>query len=335
MQTRKQNSKTHRKTIRHRKGGNQKSPKNMNCSPIVEGSTATQTTCYTPEVLKQIRDSYNQNHPKEMITTDDLNQIWQELKNRLSHCKKEDCWLKEIRNTQMQKHLDEYIFAPDHPPEWKNSPNEWLSNIDILKVLQQYEKKVPTFQFIGPTPIDFDSRPKEEGGKCVWEDLCHFDLAKSIQKGKRHFGIVFNLDTHEKSGSHWVSLFISVHPETASKERSFAFFFDSAGSPAPREVKQLISRVKEQWHALYPHLPTVRFIQNAPHTHQYSNTECGMYSLIFIITMLTGKPLNQSNPKGGSNKQILSVSQRIALFKRGNITDKHAEMYRDLYFNSS
>ena len=49
-----------------------------------------------------------------------------------------------------------------------------------------------------------------ENGKCVWEELCKFELEKQIEKGKNKIGIIFNLDKHYQSGSHWVSLFIDI-----------------------------------------------------------------------------------------------------------------------------
>lgn len=328
MQTRKYRNK--------KKGGRsyRKQPKReslkMNCSPLVEGKTANENTCYTPTILRGIRDSYNKSHPESAISSDSPNEIWHELKNKLSECKKEDCWLKEIKDTQLQKDLDKYIFAPDRPPDWSENPNEWLSNIDILEVLRQYEKKHKTFKFIGPTPIDFDDKPEEYGGKCVWSELCTFDLGKYINRGIRQIGIIFNLDTHDKGGSHWVSLFICVKPHSTFK--NVAFFFDSAGSPAPKRVGDLVSRIQKQWLELYPTTKhPIEFIQNAPHTHQYSNTECGMYSLLFIVTMLTGKSLQTA---GNFTKKRLSLQERIHLFQKEKITDHVAETYRTIYFNT-
>ena len=37
--------------------------------------------------------------------------------------------------------LKKYTFAPKAPDEWKENPTEWLTSIDILEVMKQYEKK--------------------------------------------------------------------------------------------------------------------------------------------------------------------------------------------------
>jgi hypothetical protein len=330
-QTLKNNMK-YRKT-RKTRGGNRKS---MNCSPLVEGATANTNTCYTLPILRKIQRAYNKNHPKSKILSNDPNEIWISLKTRLSDCKKEDCWLNQIKDTKMHEHLDNYIFAPDRPPEWDRNPNAWLSNIDILKVLKQYDKKHADFRFIGPTPIDFDNRPADYNGKCVWDELCSFHLGDYLKRGIHKIGIIFNLDTHEGNGYHWVSLFISIDQSKGFIGKNIAFFFDSAGEPAPQEIKKFVSNVKEQWLNLSPDnvKNPIRDIENAPHVHQRGNTECGMYSLIFIVTMLTGNPVKHRDMRREGGTKHLSMNERIHLFQKGLVTDKDAENYRNIFFNS-
>lgn len=289
----------------------------MKCSPAVI-SKKVQHSCYTPHILMQIRDAYNDGHSsEEQIKTTDPIQIWKTLNERLVHCQKEDCWLHQIKDDSLRKRIDRYIFAPDKPPEWSNNPNAWLSNYDILNVLEQYEQapEYKHFEFIGPTPIDFDELLPENGNKqCVYNDLCNFHLPSLLRKGKTKIGIVFNLDKHDQSGSHWVSLFI----DAASR---FLFYFDSAGSRCPARIMELVNRIKSQAIELgHPY----RFYQNYPKTHQYNNTECGMYSLFFIITMLTSRT---------KYKNGLSIREKLDLFRKHRIPDKYIERYRHEYFN--
>ena len=51
----------------------------------------------------------------------------------------------------------EETFAPNMPDTWKKNPREWLDSDNITDVMKQYEKANPTFEFIGPTPIDYDT----------------------------------------------------------------------------------------------------------------------------------------------------------------------------------
>ena len=101
-----------------------------------------------------------------------------------------------------------------------------------------------------------------------------------MSKKHRKIAIAFNLDKHTGPGTHWVSMFIDI-------EARFIFYFDSAGSKIPKEIMSLVKRIQKQGLELSYRF---KFIENYPMTHQHSNTECGMYSLFFIITMLLENP---------------------------------------------
>ena len=63
---------------------------------------------------------------------------------------------------------------------------------------------------------------------------------------------------------------------------------------------------------------------NHPFEHQYGNTECGMYSLYFIISLLT----NQA-----TNKPFKTTEDKIRFFKKVRISDKEMENLRYKYYN--
>uniref|UniRef100_A0A6C0HI59 Ubiquitin-like protease family profile domain-containing protein n=1 Tax=viral metagenome TaxID=1070528 RepID=A0A6C0HI59_9ZZZZ len=350
--------KTHRKNRRYRKprktykkGGTKK----MNCSPVVKNKTVNSSTCYTPDVLIKIKNAYNESHSKdEYIPWSNPQEIWRTLNKRLINCSKEDCWLSTIRNKKLAQELEDIIFAPEHPPEWLNNPNEWLTDLDISNVMKQYEKTYKNFKFIGPSPIDFDTRvkrgdlpwakPGNSSDKvCVWEELCHLNLAKLLKRGITQLGMVFNLDRYDEPGSHWVSLYVSLGeqgklrksntggtiPKSHEQEGPFVFYFDSTGREAPPEIKTLIKNIQNQAEALQPPMK-IKLYNNNGQDHQKSNTECGMYSLFFIITMLTGKMEDQDEPNG---ELVLDFNGKIVLFRDAIIPDKYVEIYRHKYFN--
>ena len=308
--------KKNRRTKRRMRGGKLDNFKTMNCHPIVKGKSPVKGSCFTVETLMKIKSAYNKHHHDNLITINDPHLLWLELKNRFANCSKEDCWLEKLNDKQLKEEIDEMSFAPDHPKEWKKNPDEWLSNYDILEVLEQYEKKHDEFKFIGPTPMDFDSRPHKKDGKCVWEEMCEFSLDKLNPKIKK-VGIVFNLDDHDEPGSHWVSLFIDL-------EEHFMFYLDSAGDDITPEVQKFVVRVKEQWSKKHPNNEMKEY-KNHPFEHQKQNTECGMYSLFFIITLLT----HQIEGKHYSTEQL------IHKFLHERIPDKYVFDYRKVYFNSN
>jgi hypothetical protein len=312
------------KKTKHNKTKHNKTKKfmKMNCNPAVKNKTPIKNSCFTPDVLNNIKTAYNKYHPNNIIKTSNHKQIWLELKDRLSTCKKEDCWLKEIKDDNIKNKLIKNIFAPYQPKEWKNNRNAWLSNYDILHVLHQYEISNNNFKIIGPTPIDFDSRPNDMNGQCVWEDLCDFSLENFMKKykNKRKIGIVFNLDKHNQGGSHWVSMFVDL-------EDNFIFYFDSAGDKIQPEIENLANAIIKQAFEL-PESIVLEFHQNYPVEHQMGNNECGMYSLFFIVTMLTNEIDEPSNKKIFNNYR-----EKIEFFKKERITDKYMNKYRDIFFN--
>jgi hypothetical protein len=251
----------------------------LNCSPK-DKNEVKEYTCYTDANLQKMRNMWNARHPDKKITTNDSKEIWQLLKNYYSKvCNKESCGVRQMaKGTKMEKELLE-SFSPASPVEWKKNPNEWLSSIDIIEVMNQYEKSFKCFDFLGPSPIDYDTHKLY--GECVWEELCHFSLADQIKKGKNKIGIIFNTDPHDKDGEHWISLFINI-------KKANIFFFDSAGDKAPEQVMKFVKMVTEQGKKLSTPI-NFKFDQNYPVEHQYQNTECGVYSLYFIVHMLEDK----------------------------------------------
>jgi hypothetical protein len=292
----------------------------MNCNPAVKNKTPIKDSCFTPDVLNLIKNTYNEYHPSSKILKTNPKDIWYDLKQRLSTCKKEDCWLKEIKDVNIKNKLIKNIFAPYQPKEWKKNRSAWLSNFDILDVLRQYEKSHKNFKIIGPTPIDFNSRPNDMNGQCVWEDLCDFSLSRFITKNKdkTKIGIIFNLDRHDQGGSHWVSLFVDL-------EDKFVFYFDSAGDKIKPEIESLANNIIKQASEL-PKPIVLEFHQNYPVEHQMGNNECGMYSLFFIVTMLT-------NEIDEPNKIFNNFKDKIDFFKKERITDRYMNNYRNIFFN--
>lgn len=282
----------------------------MNCSPAVKGKTALENTCFTVSVLNTIKDEYNKDHPDNKITTSDPATIWSQLNERLTKCSQEDCWLESIDDKTLRAKIDNYIFAPDAPKEWTKNPNEWLSNYDIKGVLAQYKQTYNDFDYIDPAPIDFD---KVIDGRCVTPELCKFDLAKYKKAGKTKIGVVFNLDEHDEPGSHWVSLYVDLVD-------GLVFYFDSTGASIPKEIAVLKDRIMEQGKKLGLKL---KYYDSKGNEHQKSNTECGMYSLYFIITMISGN----------DGEKSVGVKERLDLFMKKKINDGFVEKYRKIYFN--
>jgi hypothetical protein len=306
--------KTHkyrRHTLYKRKRGGKKTRKSIvlkkvNCSPKPKDQI-NEFSCYSNETLHKMRDLWNARHPDAQIHTNSPKEIHNYLSEKLSRvCNKESCWMKQKMEFGKIKQDMKESFAPESPYEWKNNPNEWLSSIEIMNVMKQYEKAYKCFEFIGPSPIDFDT--KMLYGECVWEELCHFSLKNQLKNGKTKIGIIFNTDPHNKPGQHWISMFINI-------KKQQIFFFDSTGDKPAPEIMSLVDRIKREGEDMTPKI-RVKFDSNEGIEHQYGNTECGVYSLFFIVHMLEDKLTTH-------------------YLKKHILKDKYMEKFRKIYFNES
>ena len=307
-----------------KKGGTHKK-KTLNCHPSLKDKTVSSDSCLTPSLLEKIKHTYNQKHLQQPLLAVEPLALYNEISQRFEEsCKEEKCWIRKLLQVD-GKTLENQLYRPTSPADWNKNPVEWLSNFDIEAVMNQYEEANPEFEFLGPVPIDFDSRTKEgDDSTCVSRDVCSFHLVEKVHKGKTKVGIVFNLSPSTSSGSHWVSLYVHLpdslmksntshkkkggfldtggvmkkeevgkrHPW--GKKTAYCFFFDSAGESAPKEVQKLVKRLQEEWlsnKTLNPHGNPMYYDCNerTDADHQQGNTECGVYSLFFLTTMLTGK----------------------------------------------
>ena len=268
-------------TKKNKKGGSwslrktMKKYKKVNCSP--NPNNKLDFTCYTSNALVRLKQIWNARHPDSMITSNDPRQIWDRLKVKMGQtCDRESCWLKhKCISENVDKAILDYTFAPDFK-EQKKKANEWLSSVEISQVMKQYEHVYKCFEFLGPSPIDFDTHKLY--GECVWEELCKFSLIDTLKRGKTKIGIVFNIDPHYKEGSHWVAMFI----DTKKKK---IYYFDSYGEKIESKIKKLVKKVEDQSMKLGE---KYEYLYNKIR-HQYTESECGMYCLYFIVKLLEGE----------------------------------------------
>ena len=295
-------TRTYKRKRRKKKYNKSRKFKKVKCSPKKK-KDILEYTCYTKDSLHKLKQIWNARHPDVHITTNDPEEIWNSLKKYMEKtCHTESCWLRHqcIKN-DVDSSLWDDMFAPKYPKEWKINPYKWLTSVDIQKVMRQWEQSYSCFEFIGPSPIDYDKHLLFD--ECVWEELCKFSLLDMKKRGKTKIGIIFNLDPHYKRGSHWVALFINL-------KKKEIYFFDSYGEKIPKNIYKFVEIVKKQ---ALSRGENYMFYQGKKR-HQYSETECGMYTLYFIIQLLQDRP--------------------FSYFENNKIPDKYMKKLRKIYFNS-
>ena len=133
--------------------------KQLNCSP---NDDKLSFSCFTPNQIIKLKNIWNTQYPDKQIKSTSPKDIWDQL-YKYQSCENELCWVNNIvghhssstTTTNIKNNLLS-SFAPSTPKEWNEHPNTWLSSTDITKVMDQYEKNYSCFNFLGPSPIDYD-----------------------------------------------------------------------------------------------------------------------------------------------------------------------------------
>jgi hypothetical protein len=263
----------------------------IQCSPALHRRAGE--TCLPTTSLERLANIWNKKYPRNKIpvgkkTRKSKNdqdagnrrsvRMWRNLQSAMRkelQCETEYCLVKRIDGLDepSRQTMIKSYFRPEKPKAWAKNPRQWLDSYNIEDVMQQFEEADPSFEFIGPVPIDFNSKIGMFG-KCIVEELCKLDLKTIAEAGKKKIGIIFNLDKHDEPGSHWVCAYVDLPKRSA-------YYFDSYGFEPQQEIVDFLKRCKEQGcdQIFYNDI-----------RHQRKGSECGMYCLYVIICLLHGKP---------------------------------------------
>ena len=210
--------------------------------------------------------------------------------------------------------------------------NDWLSNVNIDDFLKQLSINT-NFYNISFAMIDFEDYP----------DIYELSTINfNDYKDKKCFACVVNTDKTKRGGEHWFSLFfdfrsreekLKAREDPKSKEFESAIkkwfpksiihedtyldkhtleYFNSTGDPPNKRIIQYFKNLIVQKRVPNPDITVT--ITKDNNEHQQGQTECGMYSLLYILFRLRGvDPI---------------------FFKSVTLKDEFVQRFRKLFFNS-
>lgn len=269
----------------------------MYCSPSRHEMGLQHKTCMTTKELREVAKGYNDfvekkalPKSKKVALTADKDILVKQMSERLTRCGQGDhCWVQqsfvpsEVKNRILKK-----AFRPLKPDAWYKNRQTWLNTYDILKVMKQYEERYNDFLFLGVFPIDFQG--KDEYGQCIVNDMCGFHISKMLEKGKKRFGMVLNLDRHDQSGSHWVAVYCNM----SSRRKNFGiYYYDSVSNPPPKEVASFMKGVEKQSYDVFSKKVANKFAMRYNKIQkQFDNYDCGVFSEVFLTQILKDIPFD-------------------------------------------
>ncbi len=242
----------------------------------------TEGFCSPPSVVNKLKILTKKvSNEDSQITVDfdiikNNNNVLDVLKERYN-CDSESCVL---NNHEVKRYVNpdtiDTVLKENFKPLGPRLTKEWLSNFDIDDVLDQVKKKYERRNFFH---IPFQMRDFEKTGG----ELAKFNWSDEYAAGFRTFGTVMNTDYSTGKGIHWFAIFgdFSDDLEVFTVE-----YFNSSGELPLPEVTAWMKKFKHSLNFSKPvkDLVVTRII------NQQSSSECGLYSLYYIISRLHGVP---------------------------------------------
>lgn len=223
-------------------------------------------------------------------------------------------------------------YVPPQPTQWSKKPNEWLTSVDIDRVLKQYAAACPHFHYTGFGFIDFAADknaplPARRGfealdpdvavpamdaaqlakaqpsarntASCVQPEICGLDLVSLVKRQRKHLvGSVLNVSRHVEEGTHWVFALVFLPPPQGRNAAPQMIYFDSTAEPPPPEIVAWHAKLQDQCAKIYPpssssSSPLLPLRVNTV-KRQKTDTECGMFALYAVVSVVQGKWLRDT-----------------------------------------
>lgn len=257
---------------------------NIKCAPGIKKEGGT---CIRFKTLYEIALKVDKINAKNIMNNDDdeiekkkkllelINNIMNKKDKKNSNQIK---WIvsplfKDLNNYYKDELMND-TFRPVGPIDYT-----WLSNFDIEKIFRQYENIHKDFKFLGAVGNNFFTFMK----------FYNVDIQKEfLDKGITKLGIIFNTDNYGESGEHWVGCYIdlesAINLDNHKNEKNVSeiLFCDSGGNKPKKDVKDFINFIikfneNRNYKTYYEYNKTQQ---------QHGNSECGVFSSVFIIQML-------------------------------------------------
>lgn len=276
---------------------------------IVEGGSTDQ------QKSKKIKNILKKNK-KEL-----WNDINQRMKERCKANGNEGCWVDKL---QMEEESEPYQdLRPPTPMEWYKNPRTWLTNFDIEDVMEQYEMDQDNkYHFLGVFPMDF-ADIYTELSEIRWSHITRNNRCKYIgmitnlddhdEPGSHWTSFFACLDKTLPSYGGYYYDSVSSPPTKEIKEFMLKLMKRSMMEDLRKkytgvisaedilsldnytfikntdvERKTFLQLIREICKKYSVKPPREFQLSYNTHQHQYKNTECGMFSMIYQIRWIEG-----------------------------------------------
>ena len=243
-----------------------------------------------------------------------------EIAKQATGCDSEICLLKNSKFSQFigPVQADEVLRDRFKPAGPANS-TDWLNNDNIDYVLQQWSKKYPDFVHVPFQMIDFD---------VVRTELANVDLVSLYESGMRKLGCVINTDKSTGRGVHWFCVFIDLSNSGESGQKWTLEYFDSAGDYPKPSVHKWLNEQRSKLASKFSFRDIQVIDVTKSNQLQHSTTECGVFSLWYILSRLNGIPYSYFSQPNASDDNMMYQFRRFLFrhdFKKSGGNQKNKQ----------
>jgi hypothetical protein len=249
---------------------------NIKCAPYANKSVGS---CISLNVLCAMATAFNKTetpdkHIKLSIKRETLHPIKykkyliNEFEKRMKDkCSDQQCWGKQEFMQYVEPYIKEELHKHTFRPKGPEGKFTWLNTFDIINVMEQYWKPEEGKLFWGAIPMDYAKLS-------YLTHITNANYQELLDNKLYKLGIIFNLDDHDQGGSHWVALYTDL-------KKGKIYYFDSVAEPPERRVRELMKK-QENFMKSIGINTDVNYNKTV---HQREGTECGVYSIFFLLRM--------------------------------------------------
>ncbi len=127
-----------------------------------------------------------------------------------------------------------------------------------------------------------------------------------IGGGIKRMGVVFNTDVSTGPGQHWIAFYMEFN-----KKKAELNFFDSYGDEPQKNIKQFMIQMAEKFDK-EGIKPTIIYNDKR---HQYGGSQCGVFSMNFLLERLNGTSMYEISQINILDKEMENLRKVLYLYE--------------------
>lgn len=135
-------------------------------------------------------------------------------------------------------------------------------------------------------------------------ELAQLDVKALIDNGYDSFGVVVNTDVSTGRGIHWFCLYGDLRSDPVQLE-----YFNSSGFPPRAEIQAWLEQTVMT--LAKSNIPATIIYATGGRQIQYSKTECGVWSLVYILSRLTNHKPSWIATVGANDDDMVEFRRRL------------------------